>query len=41
MDAYFRGNRVRILEITGAYAWVQFPDSDNSRRVKVSDLDFA
>lgn len=38
MVAYFRGNRVRI---PGYYAWVQFPDSDNSRRVNVSDSDFA
>lgn len=39
MIAVFRGVRVRVIEITGAYAWVQYPGSDNRRRVRVSDLE--
>lgn len=40
MKAYFRGSLVTILELDSRYAWVQFPDSDNRRRVQRWELDF-
>ena len=35
---YFRGNLVHIVEFDGKHAWVRFHNSDNSRRVLISDL---
>ena len=29
---YYRGNRVSIVELSGKYAWIRFPDSENSRK---------
>lgn len=38
MEAYFRGSLVNILEIYPKYTWIQFPGSNNSRKVLNSDL---